>query len=82
MPIARPAQNMQRAVFQLVLFVAFVVITISQGVAGSITKYTLVFYGLGVPFMVAGLWSGFSAGSTMRHSARAYCGFCCLPDYR
>jgi hypothetical protein len=52
-------KDVQRAVFQPVLFVAFVVITISQAVAGSITRDTLVLYGLGVPFMVAGLWSGF-----------------------
>ncbi len=52
-------KDVQRAVFQPVLFVAFVVITISQAVAGSITKDTLALYGLGVPFMVAGLWSGF-----------------------
>jgi hypothetical protein len=52
-------KDVQRAVFQPVLFVAFVVISLSQAVAGSITKDTLVLYGLGVPFMVAGLWSGF-----------------------
>jgi uncharacterized membrane protein YfcA len=52
-------KDVQRAVFQPVLFVAFVVISISQAVAGSITRDTLVLYGLGVPFMVAGLWSGF-----------------------
>ena len=52
-------KDVQRAVFQPVLFVAFVVISISQAVAGSITRDTLALYGLGVPFMVAGLWSGF-----------------------
>jgi uncharacterized protein len=52
-------KDVQRAVFQPVLFVAFVVISISQAVAGSITADTLKLYGLGVPFMVAGLWSGF-----------------------
>jgi hypothetical protein len=52
-------KDVQRAVFQPVLFVAFVVISISQAVAGSITADTLALYGLGVPFMVAGLWSGF-----------------------
>jgi uncharacterized protein len=52
-------KDVQRAVFQPVLFTAFVVISLSQAVAGSITKDTLVLYGLGVPFMVAGLWSGF-----------------------
>jgi uncharacterized protein len=52
-------KDVQRAVFQPVLFVAFVVISISQAVAGMITKQTLALYALGVPFMVAGLWSGF-----------------------
>ena len=45
--------------FQPVLFVAFVVISISQAAAGSVTKETLALYVLGIPFMVAGLWSGF-----------------------
>ncbi|SFH73756.1 sulfite exporter TauE/SafE family protein [Bradyrhizobium sp. Gha] len=52
-------KDLQRAVFQPVLFVSFVVISISQAAAGSITKETLALYALGVPFMVAGLWSGF-----------------------
>jgi uncharacterized membrane protein YfcA len=52
-------KDIQRAVFQPVLFVAFVVISISQAVAGTITRDTLALYGLGVPFMVTGLWSGF-----------------------
>ena len=52
-------KDLQRAVFQPVLFAAFVVISISQAAAGSITKQTLALYALGAPFMVAGLWSGF-----------------------
>jgi uncharacterized membrane protein YfcA len=52
-------KDLQRAVFQPVLFAAFVVILISQAAAGSITKETLALYGLGAPFLVAGLWSGF-----------------------
>jgi hypothetical protein len=52
-------KNVQRAVFQPVLFVAFVAISISQAVAGSITAETLRLYVLGVPFLVAGLWFGF-----------------------
>jgi uncharacterized protein len=52
-------KDVQRAVFQPVLFTAFVVISVSQAVAGNLTRDTLVLYGLGVPFMVAGLWSGF-----------------------
>jgi uncharacterized membrane protein YfcA len=53
------SKDVQRAVFQPVLFAAFVVITTSQAVAGSITRDTLALYALGIPFMVAGLWSGF-----------------------
>src|SRR5262249_45010000 len=34
-------------------------ISISQAVAGSLTKGTLTLYGLGVPFVVAGLLSAF-----------------------
>ena len=52
-------KEVQRAVFQPVLFVAFVVITLSQAVAGSITADTLALYGAGAPFLVAGLWLGF-----------------------
>ena len=52
-------KEVQRAVFQPVLFVAFVVISMSQAAAGSITRNTLKLYALGVPFMAAGLWSGF-----------------------
>ncbi|WP_249148028.1 TSUP family transporter [Bradyrhizobium jicamae] len=52
-------KDVQRAVFQPVLFVAFVVISITQAIAGSITRDTLTLYAWGVPFMAAGLWSGF-----------------------
>ncbi|MFL6792900.1 MAG: sulfite exporter TauE/SafE family protein [Bradyrhizobium sp.] len=52
-------RDLQRAVFQPVLFVAFVVISMSQVVAGTVTKDTMMLYALGVPFMTAGLWSGF-----------------------
>jgi uncharacterized protein len=52
-------KDVQRAVFQPVLFTAFVVISISQAVAGTVTRDTLMLYALGLPFMVAGLWSGF-----------------------
>jgi hypothetical protein len=40
-PKARLPKDVQRAVFQPVLFVAFVVISISQAVAGTITNETL-----------------------------------------
>ncbi len=50
---------MQRAVFQPVLFAAFVVISISMGITGAVTSATLKLYGIGLPFLLAGLWSGF-----------------------
>ena len=52
-------RDVQRAVFQPVLFAAFVVISISMGITGAVTSETLKLYGLGLPFMFAGLWSGF-----------------------
>jgi len=53
-------RDVQRAVFQPVLFAAFVIISISMGVTGAFTTETLKLYGLGLPFMLAGLWSGFN----------------------
>jgi uncharacterized membrane protein YfcA len=52
-------RDAQRSVFQPVLFAAFVVISISMGITGAVTSETLKLYGLGLPFMFAGLWSGF-----------------------
>jgi len=52
-------RDVQRAVFQPVLFAAFVVISISMGITGAFTTETLKLYGLGLPFMLAGIWSGF-----------------------
>jgi uncharacterized membrane protein YfcA len=52
-------KDVQRAVFQPVLFAAFVLISISMGITGAVTSETLKLYGLGLPFMFAGLWSGF-----------------------
>ena len=53
------SRDMQRAVFQPVLLAAFVIISIAQGVTGAITPETLKLFGLGLPFMIAGIWSGF-----------------------
>ena len=53
------SKDMQRAVFQPVLLAAFVIISISQGITGNVTLETLKLYGLGLPFMIAGIWSGF-----------------------
>ena len=52
-------KDLQRAVFQPVLFAAFVVISIAMGITGAVTSETLKLYGLGLPFLLAGLWSGF-----------------------
>src|SRR6478752_7369146 len=51
-------RDVQRAVFQPVLFAAFVIISISMGITGAFTPETLKLYGLGFPFMLAGLWRG------------------------
>lgn len=53
------SRDVQRAVFQPVLLAAFVVISISMVVTGAVTADTVKLYGLGLPFMLAGLWSGF-----------------------
>ena len=58
-------RDVQRAVFQPVLFAAFVVISISMVITGAFTPETLKLYGLGFPFMLAGLWSGFKLYGTI-----------------
>ena len=59
------SRDKQRAVFQPVLFAAFVIISISQLVAGSYTAETVKLYGIGLPFMVAGIWIGFKLYGTI-----------------
>ena len=59
------SKDKQRAVFQPVLFAAFVIISISQVVAGSYTADTVKLYGIGLPFMVAGIWIGFKLYGTI-----------------
>ncbi len=59
------SKDKQRAVFQPVLFAAFVIISISQIVAGSLTIETAKLYGIGLPFMIAGIWSGFKLYGTI-----------------
>jgi uncharacterized membrane protein YfcA len=58
-------KDKQRAVFQPVLFAAFVIIAISQLAAGSYTSETIKLYGIGLPFMIAGIWSGFKLYGTI-----------------
>jgi uncharacterized membrane protein YfcA len=52
-------KDKQRAVFQPVLFAAFVIISISQFFAGSYTAETVRLYAIGLPFMIASIWIGF-----------------------
>jgi uncharacterized membrane protein YfcA len=52
-------KDVQRGVFQPVLFAAFVVISISLSVAGAVTTEALQLYALGLPFLLTGLWAGF-----------------------
>jgi uncharacterized membrane protein YfcA len=52
-------KDVQRGVFQPVLFAAFVIITISFSIAGAVTTEALKLYGLGLPFLLSGLWAGF-----------------------
>ena len=59
------SKDKQRAVFQPVLFAAFVIISISQLVAGAYTAETVKLYGIGLPFMVAGIWIGFKLYGTI-----------------
>jgi len=58
-------KDKQRAVFQPVLFAAFVIISISQIAVGSVTIETAKLYGIGLPFMIAGIWSGFKLYGTI-----------------
>ena len=59
------SKDKQRAVFQPVLFAAFVIILISQLVAGSYTIETIKLYGIGFPFMIAGILIGFKLYGTI-----------------
>jgi uncharacterized membrane protein YfcA len=59
------SRDKQRSVFQPVLFAAFVIISISQLVAGSYTAETIKLYGISLPFMIAGIWIGFRLYGTI-----------------
>jgi uncharacterized membrane protein YfcA len=48
-----------RAIYQPVLFVTFVMTTVSFAAAGAFTLETLKLYGLALPALIAGIWSGF-----------------------
>lgn len=63
------SKDKQRAVFQPVLFAAFVIICTSQVIAGSFTAETIKLYGIGLPFMIAGIWTGFRLYGTIDDEA-------------
>jgi uncharacterized membrane protein YfcA len=52
-------KDVQRAVFQPVMLAAIMLNAISLSIAGAVTAETVKLYLLGLPFLLAGLWSGF-----------------------
>jgi uncharacterized membrane protein YfcA len=53
------AKDAQRSIFQPVTLAAIVLSLVSLSFAGAITVETVKLYLLGLPFLLAGLWSGF-----------------------
>jgi len=53
------SKDVQRTVFQPVIFAAAVLSAISLGLAGAVTVETAKLFLLGLPLMLAGLWLGF-----------------------
>jgi uncharacterized membrane protein YfcA len=51
-------KDVQRAVFQPVLFVALAMSAVSLAVAGAATAETIKLFLFGLPFLLAGTWSG------------------------
>jgi uncharacterized membrane protein YfcA len=51
-------KDVQRAIFQPIIFAAFVMSAISLGVAGVVTAETIKLYVYGLPLLFAGLWAG------------------------
>jgi uncharacterized membrane protein YfcA len=52
-------KDVQRTVFQPVNLAAIVMSAVSLGIAGAVTAETVKLYLLGLPLLLAGLWSGF-----------------------
>jgi uncharacterized protein len=52
-------KDVQRTIFQPVMLGAIAVNAVSLTIAGTITAETVRLYVLGLPFLLAGLWSGF-----------------------
>jgi uncharacterized protein len=53
------SKDVQRTVFQPVMFAAIVINAISLSIAGAVTAETVKLYLLGLPALLAGLWIGF-----------------------
>lgn len=51
-------KDVQRAIFQPVMFATFVMSAISFGVAGAFTVETLKLYAFVLPVLIAGIWCG------------------------
>jgi hypothetical protein len=51
-------KDVQRAIFQPVMFATFIMSAISLAVAGSYTVETMKLYALGLPVLIAGIWCG------------------------
>jgi uncharacterized membrane protein YfcA len=58
-------KDVQRGVFQPVLLAAIIANVISLGAAGLIRADVLRLYALGLPAMIAGLWTGFKLYGTL-----------------
>jgi uncharacterized membrane protein YfcA len=52
-------KDVQRTVFQPVMLAAIVVNAVALSLAGAVTAETVKLYLLGLPMLLAGLWSGF-----------------------
>ena len=52
-------KDVQRTVFQPVMLAAIVMNAVTLSLAGAVTTETVKLYVLGLPALLAGLWSGF-----------------------
>ena len=63
------SKDVQRTVFQPVNLAAMVMSTVSLSIAGAVTGETVKLYLLGLPLMLAGLWSGFKLYGKLNDAA-------------
>jgi uncharacterized membrane protein YfcA len=52
------SNDAQRAVFQPVIFVTFLMTAVTLWIAGLFTRETMKLYSLALPALIAGLWCG------------------------